>query len=230
MCFSSPSYGSMNTQQNPNGYGGPGMRYGQPSGDPSNMQYAAQNLPGTPYSYQQQAAGLYSTPFQSDPSQYGRWNWASQYHPNQGGQPPIPPGTPPPAGTPPITTPPGSSGGGVTPPAGGGQPPPTGGNGNPGQPQGYQGMFGLSDSQMQGVQRNPGAPSGGDIWTNPAFANVAGGTGGGGLFGATDQSFGAGGMGGSRNPAHVQNVRGQGTPGDPNALMGSNWWNAVRGG
>ncbi len=194
--YQQPRWGSMNTQQNPNGYGGPGMRYGQPSGDPTNMQYAAQNLPGTPYAYQQQAAGLYSTPYQSDPNQYGRWNWANQMGggnssmpgtgtpyipPVNGGQPPIPPGTPPPTG-----------GGQPPPQTGGGQPP-------PGQPQPTQspiagggdiasfanslvgmpgGSIGGPQNQFvmhpQGLHRNPG-PGRGNGLVDPALANQFGG-------------------------------------------------------
>lgn len=164
---------------NPNGYGGPNMRYGDTNVD-RNMFYANQNLPGTPFSYQQQAAGLYGTPFQSNPNQYGRWNWASQpgagaaaqpggYQPGPGA-PPIPPGTPPPGnlGSPPI--PPSSTA----------------------QPQ-AQGLFNMSrDEQMNAPYSQAaiaqGMNQGGDIWSNPAFANAVAGAGSGGLFGPSAAS------------------------------------------
>lgn len=167
------------TAANPNGYGGQNMRYGDPIGSPSNWGYAQQNLPGTPFSYQEQAAGLYGTPFQSDPNQYGRWNWASQMQPpgnpntpapgNPPGNPYIPPGTPPPA-----------TGGGSTQ-----QPDPNavGAGGQPGSSiftQSHGEQMATPYSQAAVAQ---GMNQGGDIWSNPAFANLAAASGGGSLFG-----------------------------------------------
>ncbi len=193
--YQQPRWGSMNTQQNPNGYGGPGMRYGDTNSS-TNLGYAQQNLPGTPMVYQQQAAGLYGTPYQSDPNQYGRWNWANQsggnssmpgtgtpyIPPVNGGQPPIPPGTPPPTG-----------GGQPPPQTGGGQPPP----GQPPQPtqspiagggdiasfaNSLVGMPGGSIGgpqnafvmHPQGLHRNPGPGRGAGL-VDPALANQIGG-------------------------------------------------------
>ncbi len=156
---------------NPNGYGGPNMRYGDPIGSTSNWGYAQQNLPNTPFSYQEQAAGLYGTPFQSNPNQYGRWNWASQMPPPQQQPGNVGGGYQPGPGAPPI--PPG------TPPAGNGMPQTGGAPGGPG-------LFGMTKDQQQSTQYNAGVPQTGDIWSNPAFANVAAGSGG--LFGPSAAS------------------------------------------
>lgn len=182
--FTNGGYGGLKQPQsaNPNGYGGPDMRYGDVNPG-VNMGYAAQNLPGTPFSYQEQAAGLYGTPFQSDPNQYGRWNWANQgwgpgtpSTPGAPGSPPIPPGTPPPGnpGSPPI-------------PPGPGAPPPQTGGGNPAAVDSRSLFGGMSRDQQMAQPYNPGVPTQGDIWSNPAFANQMAGYNGGTLGGPTQK-------------------------------------------
>ncbi len=184
MCYpqgaGSQSAGPNQTASPADWWGGQNMRYGGPIGTPSNWTSAQQNLPGASDPNLLAATAMYGTPWQGNGvGSYGRWNWAQPQSAGQGqqgggyqsgpGVPLIPPGTPPPAGT--------------------GTPTSVGGNGTGGVPSGV-GLFGMTQDQQMGTARNPGAPSGGDIFTNPAFANAVQGQGGNGLFGpsaAADQ-------------------------------------------
>lgn len=219
------STGGQQQQPQPNNWwGGQQMRWGGPIGDPNNYMYAQQNLPGATTPNLLAASALYGTPWQGQGvGSYGRWNWAQGMGQGQQGQPQAP-GTPQTPYTPPPAT------GGTTPPPAG-----YGGGTAPGtNPSTGSRLFGLTPDQQASQPLNPGAPTGGDIFSNPAFANAASGTGGGGLFGTNYTPPP------NMNPApdaatraarqqQAQMMRQQAAAGQGGQVMGADWWNAVKG-
>ena len=149
-------------------WGGPQLRWGD-TNPGVNAGYAAQAMPGTPGSYQQAFSALAGTPWSSNPNQYGRWNWAAQMpqgqqqpqQPQQPYQPYQPQPYQPPAPQQPAPYQPPSTPSTQVPSSGNGSmPTPT----NP-----YAGGRGNVNYSQAAIDQGL---TQGDIWSNPAFANM----------------------------------------------------------